>query len=148
MKIGTAKHNEHDKCCKVMKLYPYTKDFSHMFYSSKERYDKGDIMVAREGKKIIGVACVSYRNRRYKGRKPAANVQFIAVALRGLGIGTDLMKAIQDEAPEGRIELKVEETNKKAVKAYRAMGFKRVSKEPSTKPGIEYLVMVKEKTPK
>lgn len=138
MKIREATLDDHKECCRVMKLYRPTQHFSHMFYSSKERYDRGDILVAVIRGKIRGVACVSYRSRKYQGRERAANLQFLAVELRGEGIGSRLVATIARKAPDNRIELKVEKSNLEAIAAYTRMGFKLLSSDTT------YNLMIRE----
>lgn len=145
MRVRQATYGDHDVCCKMMKRYEYTSAYSHIFYSSPERYARGDILVAISRRKIVGVACVSYRKRRYKGRPPAANLQYIAVETPGEGVGACLVREILGRAPNNLVELKVEEENRGAIESYARMGFEEVKRFDSDDGKRRYVLMIKRK---
>jgi ribosomal protein S18 acetylase RimI-like enzyme len=89
-------------------------------FSSEAAYKKGWITVATIGNEIVGFVCV-----RHKVREPVTSLYFLGVIPRArrAGIGTALLRDLQERSPHRCVRLNVAKDNAPALTFWRKCGF-------------------------
>lgn len=122
---------DHSPLCTLARKSTFTRDFSAMWFSGREAYEKGWIRVARvaasdphcplDEDEIAGFTCVRHRKR----QPLLTTLYFIGVdpRMRGRGVGKMLLDDMHESSPHSTFELKVSHDNPDALRFYQREGY-------------------------
>lgn len=125
VKVREAEYGEARAIKEVARAHPYTAHFAHPAYCNRQRFERGENIVAVQlfgpaRGQIIGMASL-----RFKKRLPETEIDIIAVSTgdRSRGVGRQLLDYIKKKSPHPRLVLNVMYDNTKAIAFYRREGF-------------------------
>ncbi len=100
--------------------------------------DRGIILLARVGRRPVGIAALSFLwTLEHGGRAVWLDELYVVAALRGGGIGRQLLLAAMDAAAKAgavALDLEVERTHARAANLYRREGFRRLDRVRWARP--------------
>jgi ribosomal protein S18 acetylase RimI-like enzyme len=108
---------------KMVKGDPFISHFAHIAYCNRQRFQKGDIIVATVRKKIVGFAVTT---RVKTARQTKINILGVDPTVRSQGIGAQIIDYVQETALYKNIYLDVRRDNERAIAFYRREGFKPI----------------------
>lgn len=120
--IRPAIFSEHKTIAAIAKQSKFTKDFTNQIFSSEECYQARRIRVAVRGSTIVGFTCFRHRVR----VKPVATVLYfvtVDIGSQECGVGRQLVADLEQLAPSGLVELKVNKANIPAIAFYKRLGY-------------------------
>lgn len=133
MKIAKAAWAEHKEISVVARLSPYSKGFaSGGLRYVDSYYEKGWVLTARAGRKLLGFVCV-----RHCVNKPHTSIYYLGVAEKRKGVGTALLMEALKQSKWKCLELISEKENLEGFKFYKALGFKVIGDGANSK-GVPY----------
>jgi ribosomal protein S18 acetylase RimI-like enzyme len=105
----------------VARDHPYTAHFAHPAYCNRQRFQRGENIVAQDGVQILGFASL-----RFKKRVPETEIDIIGVlsSCRSRGLGKAMLEYVKRVSEYPRVTLNVMKDNAGAIAFYEREGFK------------------------